>query len=87
MKQALLLHAALTKARLSILEKQDGNADQAASYMSAAHEDLKSLGWRDVSEANILAFARTLPTSKRVTPPNKLPRSNPASASQVKPAS
>jgi len=62
MKKALLLHAALTKARLSVLEKQAGNADQAASYMSAAQGDLKSLGWRDVSEANILTFARTLPT-------------------------
>ncbi len=87
MKKALLLHAALTKARLSILENQAGNADQAASYMSAAQGDLKSLGWRDVSEANILTFARTLPTVKSVTPPSKLPRSNPTFASPVKPIS
>lgn len=62
MKKALLLHAALTKARLSILENQAGHGDQAASYMSAAQADLKSLGWNDVSEANILTFARSLPT-------------------------
>jgi len=59
MKKALLLHAALTKARLSVVENQAGHAGQAASYMSAAQADLKSLGWRDVSEANILTFART----------------------------
>ena len=87
MKKALLLHAALTKARLSILENQAGNADQATSYMSAAQGDLKSLGWRDVSEANILTFARTPPTGKRVTPPSDLRQSTPKSGSPVKPTS
>ena len=54
MKKALRLQAALTKARLSVLEDKAGNADQARSYMSAAQADLKSLGWTDCSEEAIL---------------------------------
>ncbi len=54
MKKALLLQAALTKARLSVLENGSGNSDQAKLYMSAAQADLKNLGWTNYSEAHIL---------------------------------
>jgi len=53
MKKALLLQAALTKARLSIIEKKAGNVDLATGYMAAAQANLKSLGWLDYSAVHI----------------------------------
>jgi hypothetical protein len=67
-KRALLLQAAFTKARLSILEKKFGNEDQAKSYMSAAQADLKSLGWRDYSAAHIEQAVRPHHTTSTSAP-------------------
>jgi len=73
-KNALLLQAALTKARLSILEKKAGNVDLARGYMAAAQVNLQSLGWLDYSAAHI----------ERVVQPHHSP---PGGAPLVKPAS
>ena len=77
MKKALLLQAALTKARLSILEKRAGNVDQARGYLAAAQANLKSLGWLDYSAAHIEKVVQPRPT------PVKEPSVKPA-ASQVR---
>jgi len=57
MKRALLLRSGLTKARLSVLEDEAGNSDQAKLYLSEAQEDLKAVGWRDYSQEKILQVA------------------------------
>ncbi|MBZ5523366.1 MAG: hypothetical protein LAP21_14110 [Acidobacteriia bacterium] len=58
MKKALLLQAALTRARLSVVENGSGNSDQARLYMSAAQTDFRNLGWTDYSESHILRVLR-----------------------------
>ena len=52
--RAIRMRCGLIKARLSVLQKEAGNPDQAKSYMSEAQADLKGLGWTDVSEATVL---------------------------------
>jgi hypothetical protein len=59
MRNALRMYRGEFEAQLSILEREAGNVDQAAPYMSKAQEDLKAVGWIDYSEANILrTFSR-----------------------------
>ena len=57
------MNCGLIEARLSVLENEGGNADRAKSYMSKAQEDLKTVGWVDRSEANILQAVKRRPVS------------------------
>ena len=61
MKNALSMKCGLIEARLSVLENEAGNTGQAKSYMSKAQEDLKSVGWVDPSEVNILQAVKRQP--------------------------
>ena len=61
MKNALRMNRGLTEARLSVLENEAGNVDQAKSYLSKAQEDLKAVGWVDRSEANIMQAVKRQP--------------------------
>jgi hypothetical protein len=63
MKSALRMNRGLTEARLYVLENEAGNVDQAKSYFSKAQEDLKAVGWVDLSEANILQVIKREPLS------------------------
>src|SRR5215471_17328518 len=83
MKKGLLLQAALTKARLSILEKRSGNAEQADSYMSSAQADLKTLGWLDYSAAHVEQTVQPRP-AKPVATPSVKPASAQVPAIQTK---
>ena len=58
MKNALRMNRGLTEARLSILENEAGDPEQAKSYLSKAREDLKAVGWVDHSEANIVQIVK-----------------------------
>ena len=61
LKKALRMIRGLINARLSVLENEAGNKDQAKSYMSKSQEDLKAVGWVDYSEANILQAVKRQP--------------------------
>jgi hypothetical protein len=61
MRNVLRMNRGLTEARLSVLENEAGNVDQAKSYLSKAQEDLKAVGWVDLSEANILQVVKRQP--------------------------
>jgi hypothetical protein len=63
LKKALCMKRGLIEARLSVLENETGNADRAKSYLSEAQEDLKAIGWVDLSEANILQAVKRQPVS------------------------
>jgi hypothetical protein len=63
MKNALRMNCGLIEARVSVLENEAGNVDRAKSYMSKAQEDLKAVGWRDLSETNILQVVKRQPVS------------------------
>jgi hypothetical protein len=63
MKKALRMNCGLIEARLSVLENEAGNTNQAKAYMSKAQEDLKAVGWVDPSEANILQAVKRQPAS------------------------
>jgi hypothetical protein len=69
MKNALRMNRGLTEARLSVLENEAGNVDQAKSYLSKAEEDLKAVGWVALSEANILQAVKRQPVSPCDTTP------------------
>jgi hypothetical protein len=69
MRNALRMNRGLTEARLSVLENEAGNVDQAKSYLSKAQEDLKAVGWVDLSEANILQAVKRQPLSPCDTTP------------------
>jgi len=75
MKKALRMNCGLIEARLSVLENEAGNTNQAKAYMSQAHEDLKSVGWVDPSEANILQAVNRQPV-----PPCGMPSQSAAKA-------
>ena len=57
------MNCGLIEARLSVLENEAGNTNQAKVYMSKAQEDLKSVGWVDPSEANIFEAVKRQPAS------------------------
>ena len=63
MKNALRMKCGLIEARLSVLANEGANTDRAKSYMSKAQEDLKAVGWRDLSETNILQVVKRQPVS------------------------
>lgn len=63
MKKMFRLNRGLTLARLSVLESEAGNAGEANSYMSKAQEDLKSVGWLDLSEGTILQVVKRQPVA------------------------
>jgi hypothetical protein len=63
LKKALCMKRGLIEARLSVLENEGGNADQAKSHLSKAQEDLKAVGWADRSEANILQAVKRQPVT------------------------
>jgi hypothetical protein len=63
MKNALRMSRGLTEARLSVLENEAGNANQAKSHLLKAQEDLKAVGWVDLSEASILQAIKRQPLS------------------------
>jgi hypothetical protein len=44
MKKALRMNCGLLEARLSVLENESGNVDEAKSYLVRAQEDLKAVG-------------------------------------------
>jgi len=71
MKNMMRMNRGLAEARLSVLENESGNAGAAKSYLSEAQDDLKAVGWVDVSEANILQAVRRQP----VRPCNNAPQS------------
>jgi hypothetical protein len=63
MKNALRMNCGLLEARLSVIENESGNVEGAKSYLAKAQEDLKSVGWVDHSEANILQAVKRQPVS------------------------
>jgi hypothetical protein len=69
MKSAVRMNRGLTEARLSVLENDSGNVDQAKSYLSKAQEDLRTVGWVDLSEENILQAVKRQPLSPCDTTP------------------
>jgi len=63
MRDALRMNRGLTEARLSVLESEAGNVGSAKSYFSKAREDLKAVGWVDISDGNILQAVKRQPVS------------------------
>jgi hypothetical protein len=61
LRNALRMNRGLTEARLSVLESEAGNVEPAKSYLSKAQEDLKAVGWVDISETNILKTVKRQP--------------------------
>jgi hypothetical protein len=61
--KALRMKRGLIEARLSVLENEAGNVDPAKLYLSKAQEDLKTVGWVDRSEANILQAVKRQPVT------------------------
>ena len=57
-KNAFLFNRGLTEARLSVIHSEEGNSDQAKTYLSKAGVDLKAVGWVDVSDTIILRAAK-----------------------------
>lgn len=69
MNKALRMKRGLIEARLSVLENEAGNIDLGKSYLSKAQEDLKTVGWVDRSEANILQVVKRQPVAPCGAPP------------------
>jgi len=65
MKKALRLQIALTRARLSVLASEAGEAGPAKQYMAAAQADLQALGWIDTSEAHVRKVIERKPPARK----------------------
>ncbi len=76
-----VMNRGLIEARLSVLENEAGNVDQAKSYLSKAQEDLAAVGWVDHSEAIILQAVKRQPVSPCGASPQNTAKAN-ASATQ-----
>lgn len=53
-RKALRMNSGLIEARLSVLEEKDGNTARSKAYMLKAQDDLKSVGWADLSDETVL---------------------------------
>jgi hypothetical protein len=53
-RKALRMNSGLIEARLSVLEEKDGNTARSKAYILKAQDDLKSVGWADLSDETIL---------------------------------
>jgi hypothetical protein len=53
-RKALRMNSGLIEARLSVLEEKDGNTPRSKAYMLKAQDDLKSVGWTDLSDETVL---------------------------------
>jgi hypothetical protein len=70
MRNAFLMNCGLIEARLSVLENEAGNVELSKTYLSKAQEDLKTIGWVDHSEPNILQAVKR----KQVVPCGTVPQ-------------
>jgi hypothetical protein len=78
MKKALRMNCGLLEARLSVLENESGNVDEAKSYLVRAQEDLKAAGWVDLSEGNVLQAVKRQPVSPCGSDPPNAAETNPS---------
>ncbi|HXQ97305.1 MAG TPA: hypothetical protein VN774_02595 [Candidatus Limnocylindrales bacterium] len=53
-RKALRMNSGLIEARLSVLEEKDGNTARSKAYLLKAQDDLKSVGWADLSDETVL---------------------------------
>ncbi|HLW97058.1 MAG TPA: hypothetical protein VKR82_00310 [Candidatus Acidoferrales bacterium] len=53
-RKALRMNSGLIEARLSVLEEKEGNIPRSKAYMLKAQDDLKSVGWADLSDETVL---------------------------------